>query len=444
MEYDLVIRNGWVIDPAGAFASDIAVVGERIVALGLGLRGRTEIDAAGKYVVPGAVEGHVHMRTERDAFCYRRHIRHKARLRPHSAVPRPSSIRFRQSTDVACQMSWTPGWRWQKDQSCVDFAFHMNIREPIAERLAEIPAMVARGIPSFKWFMSIPGWGVPDAFLQRGMFEVAEVGGLSIVHAENQGVILEMRRRAAAEGRRDIADFTRNYPASAEAAAISLAMAMTETARGRTLIFHNTCSEGVAAIRAAKERGVRAYGEAGLAWLTHTDDVYAGDQVAALPFLLTPPIRDAQHCAALWQGLQGGALDIASTDHAAMRLVPEDQAREVAAYFGHDVKAPPATPDTPRDAQGNRLMPVLPPGGVETRFPLLYSEGVRKSRLSLERWVDVCCTTPARIFDLATKGRLLPGFDADIVIFDPEARHSYKRRRAAFEHRLFCLGRLGG
>ena len=424
MEYDLVIRNGVLIDPSGTYTSDIAISGERIAAIGTELRGRKEIDAAGKYVVPGAIDGHVHMRTERDAFCY-----------DDTFATGSVAAAFGGTTTIIDQVQAEYGrtltdeldtrMALAEGQSCVDFAFHMNIREPIEERLAEIPAIVARGISSFKWFMAIPGWGIPDAFLQRGMFEVAGLGGLSIVHAENQGVILEMRRRAAAEGRRNISEFIRNYPAAAEAAAIALAMAMTETADGRTLIFHNTCTEGVAAIRAAKELGLRAYGEAGLAWLTHTDEVYTGNQVAALPFLLTPPIRDAQHCDALWRGLQGGALDIVSTDHAAMRLVPEDQAREVAAYFGHDVKAPPATPDTPRDAEGNRLMPVLPPGGVETRFPLLFSEGVRKGRLSLERWVDVCCTTPARIFDLATKGRLLPGYDADIVIFDPNARHIY-------------------
>ena len=424
MTYELVIRNGRVLDVAGAFVGDVAVNGERIAALGTGLAGVSELDASGMLVVPGAIDGHVHMRTEREAFCY-----------DDTFATGSVAAAFGGTTTMIDQVQAEPGRTLSEEldarlslaegSSSIDFAFHMNIREATAERLAEIPEIVCRGITSFKWFMSIPGWGVPDEFLLRGMFEVADFGGLSIVHAENQGVILEMRRRAAAEGRRDIAEFARNYPAEAEAAAIQLAMAMTETTGGRTLVFHNTCAEGVAAIRAAKARGLRAFGEAGLAWLTHTDDVYRGDQVAALPFLLTPPIRHAGHQEALWRGLARGDLDIASTDHAAVRMVPEEKAREIAAYFGHEVKAPPADDRTPHDAQGNRLMPVLPPGGVETRFALLYSEGVCKGRLSPERWVEVCCAGPARMFDLTRKGRLLPGYDADIVIFDPEATHIY-------------------
>ena len=424
MSYDIVIRNGLLVNPSGSYIADVAIKGTQIACIGTNLHGNQEIDALGKFVTPGAIDGHVHMRTERKAFCY-----------DDTFASGSVAAAFGGTTTIIDQVQAEHGsslsseldtrMKLAEGQSCVDFGFHMNIREPITERLAEIPAIMARGITSFKWFMAIPGWGVSDDFLQRGMFDVAAVGGLSIVHAENQGVILEMRRRAAAAGRRNIVDFTRNYPAISEAAAIALAMSMTEIADGRTLIFHNTCAEGVAAIRAAKLRGVQAYGEAGLAWLTHTDAVYAGDQVAALPFLLTPPIRDAEHCDALWTGLQTGDLDIASTDHAAMRMVPEDKAREVAAYFGHDVNPPPVNDDTPHDANGNRLMPVLPPGGVETRFPLLYAKGVKSGRLSLERWIDVCCAAPARLFDLKHKGQLAPGFDADIVIFDPNKRHTY-------------------
>lgn len=428
MGYDLVIRNGRVLTGAGEFLGDVAVAGARVAALGVGLSGAEEIDAAGKLVLPGAIDGHVHMRTERPDFAY-----------DDTFATGSVAAAFGGTTTIIDQVQAEPGRALESEldvrmalaegQSCVDFAFHMNIREPEPERLAEIPRIVARGVTSFKWFMAIPGWSVPDAFLQRGMFDAAAEGALSIVHAENQGVILEMRRRAAAAGERDIRNFTRAYPAAAEAAAIALALSMAENANGRCLIFHNTCAEGVAAIRAAKARGVRAFGEACLSWLTHDDDVYAGDQVAALPFLLTPPIRGAEHQAALWRGLALGDLDIVSTDHAAVRMVPERKAREIAAYFGRDVDAPPPDAGTPRDEAGERLMPVLPPGGVETRLPLIHSEGVARGRLSLRRWVETCCTAPADLFDLPRKGRLLPGCDADIVIFDPEARQVFATDR---------------
>ncbi len=426
MEFDLVISGGRVITGGGGFVGDVAVSGERIAALGAGLAPFAErvVDADGKYVIPGAIDGHVHMRTERETFRY-----------DDTFATGSIAAAFGGTTTIIDQVQAEPGLTLAQEvdtrmalasgSSAIDFGFHMNIREPIEARLAEIPAIVERGLSSFKWFMAIPGWAVPDDYLMRGMYEVAELGGLNIVHAENVGVIMEKRRRNAAAGMRDMRRFVEGYPASTEGAAVTLALGMAEEAGSRLLVFHNTCIEGVAAIRAAKERGARAYGEVGLAWLTHTDAVYQGDQVAALPFLLTPPIRDAAHQAGLWRGLALGDLDIVSTDHAAMRMRPEDEARAVAAGFGVDVDAPPEGPETPRDAEGRRLMPVLPPGGVETRLPLVYSEGVLKGRLSLDRWVEACCVRPAEIFDLPQKGRLHPGCDADIVVFDPAAEFTY-------------------
>jgi dihydropyrimidinase len=428
MDYDLVIANGRVVTGAGTVSCDLAIDGERVAALGLGLRGRETVDAAGLLVLPGGIDGHVHMRTERPSFRY-----------DDTFATGSIAAAFGGTTTMIDQVQAEPDLTLAEEldtrmalaegSSAIDFAFHMNIRSHDPARLAEIPGIVERGIPSFKWFMAIPGWAVPDAILQRGMLDVAGHGGLNIVHAENLGTITELRRRKAASGDRDMRRFTSAYPSAAEGAACALALGMAEAAEGRVLLFHQTCAEGVAALRAAKDRGVRAFGEAGLAWLMHDASIYDGDQVAALPFLLTPPVREARHREALWQGLRRGDLDIVSTDHAAVRMLPEDAAREIAAGFGVDVEALPEGPDTPRDAEGRRLMPVLPPGGIETRLPLMYSEGVATGRLSLDRWVELCCTGPADLFDLPRKGRLLPGCDADVVIFDPEAQVTYATDR---------------
>ena len=267
MSYDLVITNGRVLTGAGTFEGDVAVADGRIAALGHGFVGREAVDAAGRFVTPGAIDGHVHMRTERPSFCY-----------DDTFETGSVAAAFGGTTTIIDQVQAEPGLTLAQEldtrmalaegRSAVDFGFHMNIREPTEERLAEIPAIVGRGLSSFKWFMAIPGWAVPDDFLARGIHEVAALGALNIVHAENLGTILEMRRRKAAAGDRDIRRFIEAYPASTEAAAIALALGMAETSDSRMLIFHNTCAEGVAAIRAAKERGVRAYGEAGIPWLT--------------------------------------------------------------------------------------------------------------------------------------------------------------------------------
>ena len=424
MIYDLVIKNGRVISGTGDFVGDIAIAGEQIAAVGAGLRGRQEIDATGKLVIPGAIDGHVHMRTERKSFCY-----------DETFATGSVAAAFGGTTTIIDQIQAEPGRTLLEEfdsrlataegQSCIDFALHMNIREEDDARLAEIDAVVARGITSFKWFMAIPLWGVSDEFLMRGMWETADRGALCVIHAENRGALGAMRRRSAARGDYSLARFTENYPAPTEAAAIELALAMTEVTGGRTLIFHNTCAQGVAAIRAAKARGVKAYGEACLSYLTHTDDVYRGDPIEALPFLVTPPIRDAVHQRALWDGLACGDLDIVSTDHTAMRLVPQQQALAMAAYFGLKIDVPPANAMTRYDPAGNRLMPLLPPGGVETRLPLIYSLGVGTGRFDVHRWIELCCAGPARLFDLHKKGQLLPGYDADIVVFDPDAEHIF-------------------
>lgn len=421
MEFDRVIRNGRIISGGADFIGDLAIQGERIAAVGTDLRGRNEIDATGRLVIPGAIDGHVHMRTERPSFCY-----------DETFATGSVAAAFGGTTTIIDQIQVEPGTRLVdafadrlsqgEGQSCIDFAFHMNIREELQERLDEIPAIMARGITSFKWFMAIAGWHVSDDFLMRGKLVLGDLGALSIVHAENHGALTAMRRRRPL---RPMQDFNRNFPAATEAASIALAMAMAEVAGCRTLVYHNTCARGVEEIRRAKARGVKAFGEACLAWLTHNEEVYRGDPIEALPFLLTPPLRSKADQDALWRGLVSGDLDIVSTDHALMKRLPEEKALELAEYFGLKLEVPPTGGSTVYDAQGRRMMPMLAPGGVETRLPLVHSLGVATGLMSVHRWVELCCSTPARLFDLETKGELLPGYDADIVVFNPEAEKTY-------------------
>ena len=421
MEYDLVIKNGRVVTGSADFVGDIAVTGEQIAAVGGSLTGRREIDATAMLVIPGAIDGHVHMRTERPSFCY-----------DETFATGSVAAAFGGTTTMIDQIQVEPGSRLTdafverlalgEGQSAIDFAFHMNIREELQERLDEIPAVLAKGITSFKWFMASPGWQVSDDFMMRGKLMLGDVGALSIVHAENPGALTAMRWRRPV---RSIREFNHNFPAGTEAAAIALALAMAEVAGCRTLIYHNTCARGIAEIRAAKARGVKAYGEVCLAWLAFNESVFQGDPIAALPFLLVPPLRSAADQDALWSAISSGDLDIVSTDHALMKRAPKDKALELAAYFGLKIDVPPPDALTAYDAEGRRLIPMLTPGGIETRLPLVYSLGVATGRMSLHRWVDVCCSAPARLFDLHRKGQLLPGFDADIVIFDPNAEKTY-------------------
>lgn len=420
MSYDLVIKNGRVVSSGNDYIADIAVLGEVIAAVGKGLNGKKEIDASGKLILPGAIDGHVHMRTERPRFTYDETFASGSlaaafggtttiidQIQPEPGIPLPTAFHSRLAMG--------------EGNCCIDFAFHMNFRDE-QERLDEISQIVDEGITSFKWFMSVPPWAISDAFLMKGMFTLGDIGALCILHAENQGALDAMRWRRPV---RRMDEFPDNFPPGPEAAAITLALSMAEVTNCRTLIFHNTCAEAVDAIRAAKTRGVKAYGEVCLAWLTHNSEVFAGDPVAALAFLLAPPLRSAEHQEALWKGLKLGDLDIVSTDHAVMRRMPEAAAVEFAEYFGVRFDIPSPDENTSYDEQGNRLLPMLAPGGIETRLPLMYSLGVLGGHIDLHRWVEICCSAPAKLFDLHRKGHILPGYDADIVVFDPNAINTY-------------------
>jgi dihydropyrimidinase len=177
-----------------------------------------------------------------------------------------------------------------------------------------------------------------------------------------------------------------------EGEATHRALALAHVAGCGVLLFHVTSAEGVTEIARAKERGQQAFGEAVLHYLVLDESLLEDPEVGAA-FELSPPLRTEEHRTAQWEGLRAGVLDVVSTDHGPRRLV--------------------------RDATG-RLVPPRGTSGIEVRLALVHELGVRAGRISLRRWVDVCCTRPAEVFGLPGKGRIAPGCDADIVVFDQE------------------------
>jgi dihydropyrimidinase len=174
-----------------------------------------------------------------------------------------------------------------------------------------------------------------------------------------------------------------------EGEAIHRALALAELAGVRILVFHISCAEGVRELHHAKQRFLPAAGEVCVPYLTLTDEGYSVDDFHAQALTVNPPVRDASHQEALWQGVGDGTIDIVSTDH------------------------------DPRPRWRGRGRQPSGTSSIEVRLALLHSMGVKTGRLSLERWVDACCSGPARIFGLERKGVLAPGYDADIALFDP-------------------------
>lgn len=390
MTYDLVVKGGLVVTAEQAAVADVAVSGERIAAVGNGLRGAVELDARGLYVIPGAVDGHVHL-TDPTFPPY-------AALTADSFATGTRAAAFGGVTTVvdfaqpAVGQSLVDGLEQRLADAAgvavVDYGLHLNLRDPDPARLEEVPAVFARGVPSFKLYMAYEGYRLPDAAIFRALAAVGAHGGLSVLHAENDDVIGELTRRLEAEGKTGPAWLAAACPPEAEAEAVHRAIALAGLARSRLLVFHLSCAEAAREVASAKRNGGEVSGEVTSHGLVLEQSALRSGDLLAQSRAVRPPLRDATQRDALWGALAAGTIDIVSSDHC---------------------------PRVPLETSN-------PAGvsGIEARLALVHAFGVGSGRIDLCRWVEACCTRPAQLFGLAQKGRLRPGCDADIVLFDPE------------------------
>jgi len=389
LTYDLVVKGGLVVTAERALVADVAIAGERIAAIGAGLAGARELDAAGLYVIPGAIDGHVHL--DDPTF-------------PPYAPPTADSFAtgtraaaFGGVTTVVDFAQPAVGQRLldgldarladADGEAVVDYALHLNLRDPDPARLREIPAVFERGVPSFKLYMAYEGYRIPDDAIFRAMGAIAAGNGLAVLHAENDDVIVELTRRLEAEGKTGPEWLAPACPPEAEAEAVQRAIVLAAIQGARLLVFHLSCAEAAAEVARAKEEGRPVAGEVTSHGLVLDRSALLPGGLRAQSLAVRPPLREACQRDALWRSLAGGGIDIVSSDHC---------------------------PRLPLDG-------FHPAGvsGIEARLPLVHHFGVGAGLIDLSRWVEVCCTRPAEVFGLARKGRLSPGSDADLVLFDP-------------------------
>ncbi len=394
---DLVIRNGTLVAPGGTCRGDLGVSGEQIAALGSGLRGSHELDASGCYVLPGAVDPHVHLEmplgpyTSADTFTSGTRAAALGGtttvldfVEPRAGEPLEDALAAR---------------RAQADAAvAVDYSLHMTIPAWHAQRpeaLAGLGALVAQGVTSVKLYMAYSGLRLDDPSLYRALRAVAQVGGLPVVHCENGPLCELLRAEALARGERRPPVHARTRPPLQEAEATGRALDLATLAGSPLYVVHVSCAASLARIQAARARkDALVYAETCPQYLLLDEEMLAGE--GGERFICAPPLRRRADRAALWAGLREGALDVLATDHC---------------------------PFTASEKAGHPDFTTVPGGlpGIEARLALAHHFG-RAHGLSLERWVDVCCTRPARLFGLTRKGCLAPGYDADIVIFDPRRR----------------------
>ena len=401
--FDLVVRGGTVVTEAGPARADVGIrqgtITEVSPSLGPGAR---ELDATGRLVLPGGIDAHCHvdqrsstgLMTADDFFTagVSAACGGTTTIIPFAAQHRGQSLR--EVVDAYHERART--------RAFVDYGFHLIVSDPTPAVLQEeLPALVAGGCPSLKVYMTYDALKVTDLQM-LGVFTAARAAGaIVMVHAENSDAVAWATARLLADGRTDPRHHPASRPAAAEGEATHRAIALAELAGADVFIVHVSCREALAPIAAARARGARVWAETCPQYLvlTAVDMDHPGFEMAR--FLCSPPLRTAGDQAALWTALAGGALDLVASDHAPYRL------RDPLGKMAHGADAP---------------FTKIPSGvpGIELRLPLLYSEGVGTGRLTLEQFVALTSTTPARIYGLyPRKGTIAPGSDADVVLWNP-------------------------
>ena len=415
MSLSVAIRGGLVVGPSGRRAADVLVSGEKVVAVGPageGPRERApadlEIDASGCYVIPGAVDVHTHLDMEvgavRSADDFVSGTVAAACGGTTTIVDFATAYRGESASDGLAK--WHDKAR---NKATVDYAFHLTVCE-LSERAEDVVAgAVEAGVTSFKLYMTYPErLMVPDQVIERIMEAAADRGVLVALHCEDDTLISTRRGAALESGNTGPRWHAWTRPPEAEARAVARAVRMVETTGCAMYVVHLSSADALAEVRAARERGLPVWAETCPQYLYLTNELYGRPRDEAARYVCAPPLRSAWHGEELWEGLARGHLQVVSTDHC-----PFDEPSRRAGVRGG----------------GWRDFTEIPGGlpGLETRLSLVYQRVVTGD-LSPERWVALCCTTPARLFGLApAKGELAPGADADVVVFDPRLERPLAR-----------------
>ena len=416
MIFDTVIRGGTLITPSGPVNADLGIAGGRIAAIGFDLVGERVIDATGKLVLPGAIDPHVHLQMPAGAVTSSDDWETGTIaaacggtttvidfVEPEVVDVRRGEVTSPLRDALAARRAEAEG------RAVIDFGLHMTLLDASPATLAEIPSVVEAGCTSFKTYLTYAGFKLDDDAFIAALEAVGRAGGIALVHAENDAGIRYLQRKFLAEGHVSPRYHPLSRPPGTEAEAIERALALAEIAGCPLYVVHVSTQRGAEAVSRARARGQTAIGETCPQYLLLTDAEYDRPGFEGAKFICSPPLRKAADNAALWAHLAADDLSTVGTDHCPFF------------YAGQkDLGAPDAPPPF------NRIPGGMP--GIESRLALLYTFGVAQGRLSLARWIDVCCTAPARLFGLAgRKGALTVGADADVVIFDPEREVTISR-----------------
>ena len=401
--FDLVVRNAQVATASDTFFADIGIRDGRIVQLGSGLSpGTREIDAAGRVVTPGGVDAHCHLdqpmpEPMRMADDFDTGTRSAACGGTTTVIPFAA-----QAKGQSLRAAVDDYHRRANGRAHVDYSFHLIVSDPTPHVLnEELPALIREGYTSFKIYMTYDDLKLNDGQILDLLDVARQHGAMVMVHAENADCIEWLTRRLEATGQTAPRYHAVSRPMLVEREATHRAIALSELVDVPILIVHVSGREAVKQIRWARGHGLQVFAETCPQYLFLTaEDLGIDDSYQGARCVCSPPPRDKRNQEVIWQGLADGLFTVFSSDHAPFR------------YDAPEGKKPGG------EEVAFRQIPNGIPG-IETRMPLLYSEGVLGGRITLNKFVELTATNPAKAYGLhPRKGTIAIGSDADLVIWD--------------------------
>ncbi|PRY40296.1 dihydropyrimidinase [Umezawaea tangerina] len=399
-----LIRGGTVVNATGAVAADVLVQGEKIAALvapGFEVQADTVIDATGKYVIPGGIDGHTHMEmpfggtSSVDTF--------ETGTIAAAWGGTTTIVDFAVQAKGTSLLSTLDKWHSKADGNCaIDYGFHMIVSDVNDTSLKEMESCIDAGVNTFKMFMAYPGvFYATDGEILRAMQKARETGATIMMHAENGIAIDQLVAQAIANGDTDPVQHALTRPPELEGEATSRAIALAKVTGAPLYIVHLSAAQALDAVTKARDTGQNVFAETCPQYLYLSIEDLAKPDFEGSKYVASPPLRPKEHQGELWRGLRTNDLSLVSTDHCPFCFKDQKELGR-----GDFSKIPNGIP------------------GVEHRIDLLH-QGVVRGELTVERWVEISSTTPARMFGLyPRKGVIAPGADADVVVYDPMARQT--------------------
>ncbi|WP_027091371.1 dihydropyrimidinase [Cohnella thermotolerans] len=400
-----IIKNGTIVTAADTFFGDVLIDDGIVVMIGVDLEseGAEIVDASGCYVFPGGIDPHTHLDMPFGGTVTADDFETGTIAAAYGGTT--TVIDFCLTNKGKPLADAVAHWHAKaKDKAVVDYGFHLMVSEVNDDVLRELPLMIEKeGITSLKVFMAYKNvFQADDGTLYRTLLLAKEHGALVMVHAENGDVIDYLVAKALEEGNTDPIHHALTRPPELEGEATGRAAELTGMADSQLYVVHVTCAEAVNKIAEARRRGLKVYGETCPQYLTLDVSYLEKPDFEGAKYVWSPPLREKSHQQALWDALWNGQLQTIGSDQCSFNFKGQKELG-----LGDFSKIPNGGPT------------------IEDRFTLLYSEGVEKGRISINKFVDIVSTSSAKLFGLfPQKGTIAIGSDADIVIFDPKVKRT--------------------